>query len=249
MQKPNLFTYATSELSQDAIICWLLEWGRLENKELDQELHQIGKQFLDSLFCKFDDIETPSQYHTIEIVKQYKNIDVFCVVNNEYAIIIEDKTNTRNHSKQLDTYLNEIKKKYEDSKILPIYFKTGDQSDYSTIMDKGYKVYLRKDFLAVLNYPFENDTLDDYKSHLQNIENSINSYKTDTISSWKYSAVKGFYMALQKGLEEGNWDYVANPSGGFVGFWWNNHQLDGYRIYMQIDATKKKENSLTEKKC
>jgi len=243
--KPNLFKYATSELSQDAIICWLLEWGRLENKKLDQDLHQIGKIFLDSIFHKFDDIERPSQYHTIEIVKQYKNIDVFCIVNKEYAIIIEDKTNTKNHSKQLKKYLNEIKKKFNDGNILPVYFKTGDQSDYTAIIEKRYKIYLRKDFLAVLNYPSKNDIMNDYKTHLLKIEDAINSYKTVDIDEWSNSAIKGFYIALKEKLNDGNWDYVANPSGGFFGFWWNSYPLNGYRIYMQIDAIKNKDVPLS----
>ena len=247
MQKPNLFTYATSELSQDAIICWLLEWGRVENKELDQELHQIGKLFLDSIFHKFDDIERPSQYHTIEIVKQYKNIDVFCIINNEYAIIIEDKTNTKNHSKQLEKYLNEIKKKFEESKILPVYFKTGDQGDYSEIIEKGYRIYLRKDFLEVLDQPFKNDILNDYDFYLQKIENSVNSYQVDTITSWSWSAGKGFYIALKKELKEGNWGYVSNASGGFLGFWWNFNRLDGYNIYMQIENSTSSPSSFTLK--
>jgi len=25
--QPNLFAYATSELSQDAVLCWMLAWG------------------------------------------------------------------------------------------------------------------------------------------------------------------------------------------------------------------------------
>jgi hypothetical protein len=30
MNKPNIFNYATSELSQDAIICYILEWAKIE---------------------------------------------------------------------------------------------------------------------------------------------------------------------------------------------------------------------------
>jgi hypothetical protein len=35
MSKPNLFSYATSELSQDAFICWLLSRASPEYKDLD----------------------------------------------------------------------------------------------------------------------------------------------------------------------------------------------------------------------
>lgn len=236
--KINLFNYATSELSQDAIICWLLEWAKAENKAMNNALHLVGLAFLDSLFSKFDTIKTPHRYDTIKVCKQYKQIDIFCIVNDEYAIIIEDKTNTKNHSKQLERYLNEIRKKFDDSKILPIYFKTGDQSNYISILEKGYKLYLRKDFLSVLSLPFQNDILNDYKIYLENIENDVNSYIETPVSQWSINAAKGFYMAMQQELKDGNWDYVANASGGFWGYWWKNNQLDGYKIYMQIDASK-----------
>jgi hypothetical protein len=42
MNRPNLFSYATSELSQDAFICWLLSWASLEYKDVDGQLHQCA---------------------------------------------------------------------------------------------------------------------------------------------------------------------------------------------------------------
>ena len=38
MNKPNIFTYVTSELSQDAIICYLLEWAKIENKKSNEKI-------------------------------------------------------------------------------------------------------------------------------------------------------------------------------------------------------------------
>lgn len=38
--RPNLFTYATSELSQDAFICWLAAWADPKFKDADPALHQ-----------------------------------------------------------------------------------------------------------------------------------------------------------------------------------------------------------------
>jgi len=239
MAKPNLFTYATSELSQDAMICWLLEWAKPENKNLDNQLHNMAITFMNSLFDKFDNIERPTDYHTIEIKKQYNNIDIVCIVNNRYVLLLEDKTNTKNHSNQLERYLTNTQEEFTQKVVLPIYFKTGDQSNYNNVVKHGYKVYLRQDFLKVLRLDCDSDILIDYKNYLQSIENKVNSYTTIPIEQWSSHAVKGFYMALQVALKDGNWDYVANPSGGFLGYWWNNNQLAGYKIYMQIDASKK----------
>lgn len=41
MTRPNLFNYATSELSQDAFICWILSWGTSEAGSYDKQLNEI----------------------------------------------------------------------------------------------------------------------------------------------------------------------------------------------------------------
>jgi len=237
MNKPNIFNYATSELSQDAIICYILEWAKSENKNLNNELHNLAIKFLDSLFDKFNkEIDKPLKYTKIEIKKQYENIDILCIINDTYSIIIEDKTNTKNHSNQLERYYKQISKDFNSTKILPIYFKTGDQSNYDNIIKNNYKIYLRQDFLKVLkSYDTNNNIINDYTNHLQNIEDSIDSYKIIPIDKWTYNSWKGFFIELREKLDDGNWDYVSNPNGGFLGFWWNWNSNDEYHIYLQID--------------
>jgi len=235
--KPNLFNYATSELSQDAIICWLLEWARIDNEIIDKKMHKLGVNFIDSFFNKFENINKPEKYINIEIKKQYKNIDILCIINNEFAILIEDKTSTKNHSGQLEKYLKEVEEIFHISKILPIYFKTGDQSSYKRIIEKGYAIYLRTEFLKVLNSTaYDNEILTDYHMYLQDIEDSVNSYKKFILSDWKWNSWKGFYIELKKELKEGNWDYVANPSGGFLGFWWHFMGNNECQQYLQIES-------------
>lgn len=45
-QPPNLFEYATSELSQDAFICWLAAWADPGFKELDEPLNDVAVTFV-----------------------------------------------------------------------------------------------------------------------------------------------------------------------------------------------------------
>lgn len=236
MNKPNIFKYATSELSQDAIICYILEWAKNDNKKLNNQLHDLAINFLDSLFNKFEEVPKPLEYKTIEIKKQYRNIDILCIVNNTHSIIIEDKTNTKNHSNQLQRYFEQIKKDFSNTEVLPIYFKTGDQSNYDKVLENGYKVYSREDFLQVLKTnKVNNNIIEEYTHYLQNIEDNINSYKILPIEKWNYQSWKGFFITLRKELNDGNWDYVSNPRGGFLGFWWNWDSNDKYQIYLQID--------------
>ncbi len=150
-ETPNLFSYATNELSQDAFICWSIEWAKPENNKADRNLHEYGVTLINAFFKKAGR-KAPAEIKTVEVSKQCKSIDAFCIVNGTYPIIIEDKINTKNHSDQLQRYLEIIKKNYPKCKddILSIYFKTGDQSSYKNVKDNGYTPFLRQDILAVL---------------------------------------------------------------------------------------------------
>ncbi|MGB5988251.1 MAG: hypothetical protein WBG43_00710 [Marinifilaceae bacterium] len=98
-QVPNIFNYATSELSQDAVISWLLNWANPINKDKNNNLHTIGKYFLESLLEKKG--IALGDLTCIEIKQQYKSIDVFVHLimdGKTYGIIIEDKVYTSSHS-------------------------------------------------------------------------------------------------------------------------------------------------------
>ncbi len=62
--RPNLFSYATKELSQDAFICWSLEWAKSENAKADSKLHAYGVALIKALF-KQADRKTPKEIKTI----------------------------------------------------------------------------------------------------------------------------------------------------------------------------------------
>ena len=47
--RPNLFHYATSELSQDAFICWLAAWADPKFKEVDPRLYEVAQSFVVSM--------------------------------------------------------------------------------------------------------------------------------------------------------------------------------------------------------
>jgi hypothetical protein len=46
MNQPNLFDFATRELSQDAFICWLASWANPAFKEQNETLHATATAFL-----------------------------------------------------------------------------------------------------------------------------------------------------------------------------------------------------------
>ena len=238
MNKPNLFNWATSELSQDAFICWLLSWTNYpDNVGLNKTAKYLIKKLTDN---KVEEIEN------IEIIKQRHKIDILCIVNNEYAILIEDKTNTKNHSNQLENYLTKLSKDFPREKIFPIYFKTGDQSNFASINKAGYKLFLRPDFIEVLdfgkNQGITNSIYLDFYDYLIRIEKSVQSFKTLPVNKWHWNSWKGFYTELQKQLNDGAWDYVPQKNGGFLGFWWywkrKEFEETGFDYYLQLEHGK-----------
>lgn len=133
---PNIFKYATKELSQDAVICWLVACA----KEATGQLRKCGEEFVKELMrCGDNSIinattsRSEQHYEVIEILEgpktQYQNIDVYFqarVDGKVVSFIIEDKIHGEMHGDQLERYKNTIKHdNIEEDLIKLIYFKTG----------------------------------------------------------------------------------------------------------------------------
>lgn len=238
--KPNIFNWATSELSQDAFICWLLSWAnRKESKELFETSRLLINKLTNGAITNFENVEIHKQYH---------NIDIVCEIDKTKVILIEDKVHTDHHSNQLERYYSILQKQYSKENIYPVFFKTGDQSNFITIKNIGYQIFLRNDFLEVLNYGInlgiKNDIFIDFYQYLTDIENSVQSYLSLPVNEWHWDSWKGFYKALQQELEDDcDWGYVPQKNGGFLGFWWywcskkTNENLK-YEYYLQLEHNK-----------
>lgn len=254
--RPNLFSYATSELSQDAFICWLAKWADPKYKDVDQALHQAGQAFIVSMVQKVKSSFGNTDIESISVDPQFQKLDILIRLNdsspNRLAILVEDKTHTSNHSNQLERYYDIVKEAgYDVSQMIPIYFKTGYQSKFDTIGE--FRTYLRKDFLAVLQHGKQHGLLnaiyDDFLDHLKQIDALIKQFSIKHSTDWKYHDWVGFFTVLydqRSSLsspsddDSTNWGYVANPAGGFVGYWWYFKQLAGrgFTPYLQLEEEK-----------
>jgi hypothetical protein len=235
--KPNIFRLATKELSQDGFFTWLLQWADHENSKHDQSLNLTAKDFVRLLIGQTEDY----QINKVEAGRQWNGIDIWVEVNDEYFIGIEDKTNTGEHSDQLERYKTMLTDHYKNKnhKLIFVYLKTGNESSSTLkkVTDKGYRVIDRKTVLNVLNKrEVQNEILNDFKEYLSIIENQTNSFiKFDKIiSDWK--AGEGFFIKLQELVEEwSDWRYVPNQTGGFLGFWYHWNEIEECSIYIQIE--------------
>ncbi|MGI9228349.1 MAG: PD-(D/E)XK nuclease family protein [Gammaproteobacteria bacterium] len=243
---PNFFDYATSELSQDAWICWLLAWAnpdiKLQLEEKNSALHKCGKELIAAFFGKHNK-SMPAVIESIDVKRQYNKIDILCILNgkvqakdtDKYAILIEDKVGTEEHSGQLDRYKDIIARDYDENKIILIYIQTWYQSSYEDVERSGYKPFLRADLLKVLDsYDGDNAILLDYWNYLKGIENDVQAYKTKSMDDWEDSQWVGFYIRLQEEFK-GCWGKVNNARGGFIGFWWSFLDIEeSASLYLQL---------------
>ena len=171
-------------------------------------------------------------------------------MNNQYFLVIEDKKGTKEHSDQLNRYSEIAKKHYEksDIEIKLVYFKMEEQGKYSDIKNAGFLIFQRSKMLSILEHyvnstekSMQNDIIFDYHKNLDNLNKKINSYLTKPFNEWYWYSWQGFYSELQKHIG-GNWEYVSNAAGGFLGFWWNwNYsKIDGkeFEYYLQLEQDK-----------
>jgi len=240
MDKPNIFSYATKELSQDAFIFWLLSWADPKYKHFNSDLTIVAIQLLEQFFL-ISGFDFPKTINNFKLKKQEANIDIVCYLN-EYMIIIEDKTNTKVHSNQLIRYKNYAEEKDGGkylNKVIAIFFKTFDQSNYKKEEKDGFSIFTRTMFLKVLaNSEFQNiksDIFQNYLSYILGIENKVRSYKIQKIDDWSSLSWSGFFQELQCYIDGSNWGKINNVSGGFMGFWWASKKNEFCTQYLQIE--------------
>lgn len=246
---PNIFDFATSELSQDAFICWLASWANPALRAQNEPLHATATDFLARLL-EMGKLPVSAPYRSIEVRRQWKDIDVLLVVNGDTAIIIEDKTDTKDHSGQLDRYKKAVVGEFQENKIVGVYLKTGDQGNYRSVEEAGYGCFLRRDILAVLDRGeragVRNDIFAEFHKRLRRIEEAVQSYQSVPLAEWDQDSNRwaGFFLALQQRLGEGDWKYVPNQRGGFMGFWWHWRgdkylQLERAKLCFKINVADK----------
>ena len=252
---PNLFTYATKELSQDAMICWLIEWSAVQvANESQQALRDLGRAFVQALLGKHR-VNLAGAIRHAEIHQQDRSIDVLARIQDEHAghvFLIEDKTGTKDTSDKLQRYQDAVSsgktKLGEVPEHWPIYLKTGNQShaEDRKVEDIGYKVFRREDFLTVLDgYRGTHPVAMDFREHLQRLEDGFNSFSNwrqgQGRQTWSWSGWEGFYRRLERELEaddrhDMDWGYIPNQTGGFLGFYWFPFNGgNNTRFYLQLE--------------
>ncbi|GEK89120.1 PD-(D/E)XK nuclease superfamily protein [Alkalibacterium putridalgicola] len=250
----NIFDYATSELSQDAFLCYLFNFASKEYEGDDQYLNQCAVEVLRKIISSKYSKEIKDENITVtQLKKQYRNIDVYIQVNDKYHIILEDKTYTSQHSDQVERYKDLISNEGK-ANIITVYYKIIGQAHPEDV-----NIHItRKDMLAIMA-PYidksNNTIFSNYYHFLRELEERVQKFETLPVDKWTGDQYRGFfdYLTDDENNTEGlsldrgyGWGYVPNPRGGFHGLWWyfstpeelNKTGLADYNVtdlYLQIE--------------
>lgn len=238
---PNIFSFATSELSQDAMFTWLLSWADAKYAKVDVSLHMVAQDFVRLLTGKSE-----LEIKTVKVGRQWEHIDIWAEINDDIYLAIEDKTGTTIHDEQLQRYKETVEKEYPNRIKYYAYVKTGNEpkSILQEVQNSGYRIVLRKDILDCLDaYAGDNVLLCNYRDHLMEYEHATQSFRKKLVQEWGWAAWEGFYKELEsRDLLDKSWGYVSNPSGGFLGAWWHfkDFSIDRFvgQMYLQFEEAK-----------
>ena len=125
----NIFSFATGELSQDAFICWCLNWINEPDTVTTHRYRQLGLDLLAKLIDKPSNCDKLlkvdiKSIDKVILVQQVLNIDVLAIIPQyKLAIIIEDKTSTSEHGNQISFYTDSLKSVFNSKKPWNAYSK------------------------------------------------------------------------------------------------------------------------------
>ncbi len=170
----NIFSFATKELSQDAIICWMLNWIKYPKSDL----HELSKELFNLLGV--DDFDV---HQEITIYQQLNKADIVVTLHGQrLVLIIEDKVYSSEHGNQIEEYAKYFRELNNQKELLrndtgkpylvkTIFFKTGYHYDADKIVVADEVINAKQfyDVISKRQYNNKSEILDSYVEHLKGI--------------------------------------------------------------------------------
>ena len=264
MERNNIFNFATSELSQDAFICWLCNWVNFDDNSLSEDekkLKSLATEFIEKMLGeKLEDrkVNIKRQYQKIDVLLEIQNKTEFITKGNninpivDMYVIIEDKVGIGLHSNQIERYRELISEKNEKdngsrAKIKVVYYKIYDEDNMERLKENGVNVILgRENILELLKEykdKINNSIFENYHNYLSNIETDVNSYEKKNLEDWNSNCYSGFLKELknEKNLLEHAIGRQKDCSWGYV-----NNSSGGFMGMWWFPLSEEKINKLTE---
>ena len=254
---PNMFRYATKELSQDAAICWLVACAR----EAGGDLRDCGLAFVQALMRaqggrvidarNGDEEESTGDGHVTAVLgdpsPQYGGIDVYFqaeVDGKVVSFVVEDKTYTEMHGGQLERYRDVVgEDAIEEDFVKAVYFKTGyvfgDEREEAE--RAGYSVFDADDMVAFFRdgrwpaaHPFVRDFADHVESLVDGRRQALAEWDLDQdFVQWE------FMVALKEALgpDDSKWPARWFNLGGGAWTQYPHYEQRG-SLFWRLDSWK-----------
>ncbi len=229
--RPNLFDFATSELSQDAFLCWLAAIADHD----EPALRGLGRSFIAWLWqrAKGELIDVTEVTLLGPPRRQVDHIDILfeaSIRNARTLFLIEDKTETSHHSGQLARYRARFR---ADETVVPIYFKTGYHFGADTAAAAaGYTVISLEEWCEFLvRHDPGNDIFEDYRAYVMSMRDGRRSAlavldTADGAAAFKQDFVQYEYMRqLVAGCPESIGDSLTYKGRSIGGEPWTQHRF------------------------
>lgn len=240
---PNIFQFATKELSQDAFLCWVFSFANPEySKGVYKELHLLA------LDCFKELLGYKGAITNLEIKTQIKRIDVWIEVNGDHLIIIEDKTFSTLGNDQLEKYYK-IAEEYVHAKEFKtfhcVYFKSGIESENRFTDSPFSKQWTSKNlndlmrvfkkYEAKINHPFFRDYYERANEQLRRQEYFYKYITKEKTKEVKDDTLEAFYKKLEADKVFPNWKF--NDQRGTRAYYANDYKFKEIRpcVYIQLD--------------
>ena len=256
----NIFSFATGELSQDAFICWCLNWINEPDNITTRRYRQLGLELLAKLIDNPLNSDSLSKVDIksidkVILVQQVLNIDVLAIIPQyKLAIIIEDKTSTSEHGNQIKFYRESLEDVFKNKKPWNAYSK----------LEKAFKlVNLNIDHADIANYHIHtvyfktgyyfdydwqvahSDSVDNYLTgpmfwdilkHYQDCESDILQSYCDHLKhqlEW-YQSVSKINGKYDDGGYYINWERITQH--GLLQIVFDNENIDGSWLWKDMSA-------------
>lgn len=246
----NLFSYATSELSQDAFICWLA--ANFDSD--DAVLREISQQLLRTVLGLPSGGSDDEPVLVQDVLKQWNHADVALTVSfagRRYLIVIEDKTFSGVHDDQLERYRETAEREISGDvdEIRMVYYKMEVSPERDAIDKQCDAVIGRKQILAIMDqavsgvpYGELNAILADYYAHLKERDRSYEEFRVLPADRWQNDQFCGFFEYLQHEMKtryphwHGDYGHNNNPNGGHWTMWcWTDIEVGAPGQHFQVN--------------
>ncbi len=248
MKSPNIFSYGTTELTQDAVLAYIASWADIRYVKYPE--YKVAQSFISSLI-KATHSTYSREIQDVKVETQWNNIDVVIRINNDDLImVIENKKGSHQHSNQLQRYKEIIKKEYPSKTHVLLYIQSVLEGSHNVddVEKQGFK-YIS--FIELLNIieacQCKNQIIQEYEDFLIHHKELHEKWQNKKVEDYGWHDVYGLYSCLEQeeALRGSSWGYAANFSGGSQWFFINHTWKDlpksilgngeGVAYYLQLE--------------